>query len=341
MLRKHSLSSVLCRKSSIKPKGYIMKIAMLEAKTVSQGDVSFEEFYRLGEVTEYPLTPAADVIKNIGDAEAVICNKTVFTEDILRACPKLKYIGVCATGYNNIDVAACRKLGITVCNVPEYSTAAVAQQVFSFILHFTNQTSRYGEFTAEGGWVRSETFSDFRYPLRELAGKTIGIIGYGSIGRKTAAIARAFDMKVIVNTRTARQDSSVRFVSIRELFAEADFVTAHCPLTAETEGLICRDTLEYCKPSCVIINTSRGAVVNEQDLADALNSGRIAGAALDVLCHEPMDADCPLLTAKNCLITPHIAWAALETRQRLVHTAAENLRAYIEGKPVNTVEDKK
>lgn len=314
-----------------------MKIAILEAKTVSRGDVSLEEFYRLGEVAEYPLTPAADVIKNIGDAEAAVCNKTLFTEDILRACPKLKYIGVCATGYNNIDVAACKKLGITVCNVPEYSTAAVAQQVFSFIFHFAGQTSRYGEFVRRGGWVKSETFSDFVYPIRELAGKTLGIIGYGSIGRKVAAIARAFDMKVIVNTRTARQDSTVRFVGIRELFSEADFVTAHCPLTPETEGLISGETLRYCKPECVIINTSRGGVVNERDLAEALNSGRIAGAALDVLRREPMDAECPLLTAKNCIITPHIAWAALETRRRLVRIAAENLRAYIDGKPINTV----
>lgn len=314
-----------------------MKIAILEAKTVSRGDVSFEEFYRLGEVAEYPLTPAADVIKNIGDAEAVLCNKTLFTEEILRACPKLKYIGLCATGYNNIDVAACKRLGITVCNVPEYSTAAVAQQVFSFILHFASRTSQYGEFVRGGGWVRSETFSDFVYPIQELAGKTVGIIGYGSIGRKVAAIAQAFDMKVIVNTRTARQDSSVKFVSIRELFSQADVITAHCPLTSETEGLINRGNIEYCKHSCVIINTSRGAVVNEQDLADALNSGRISGAALDVLCSEPMSADCPLLTAKNCIITPHIAWAALETRKRLVRIAAENLRAYIDGKPVNTV----
>lgn len=316
-----------------------MKIAILEAKTVSRGDVSFEEFYRLGEVTEYPLTPAADVVKNIGDAEAVLCNKTLFTREVLEACPNLKYIGLCATGYNNVDVAACQKLGITVCNVPEYSTSAVAQQVFSFILHFASRTSQYGEFVRGGGWVRSETFSDFVYPIQELAGKTLGIIGYGSIGRKVAAIAQTFDMKVIVNTRTAKQDSSVKFVSIRELFGQADVITAHCPLTPETEGLINRENLEYCKPSCVIINTSRGAVVNERDLSDALNSGRIAGAALDVLCSEPMSADCPLLTAKNCIITPHIAWAALETRQRLVRIAAENLSAYIEGKPINVVSE--
>lgn len=314
-----------------------MKIAILEAKTVSKGDVSFEDIYSLGDVKEYPLTPVEDIVKNVGDAEAVLCNKTPFTADILRACPKLKYIGLCATGYNNIDLKACGELGITVCNVPAYSTAAVAQQVFSFILYFANKSSKYNKFVKKGGWIRSETFSDFVYPIQELAGKTIGIIGYGSIGRKVAKIAQAFDMKVIVNTRTARQDGSVKFVSLKELFSEADVITAHCPLTEETNGLICRDTLEYCKPSCVIINTSRGAVVNEQDLADALNGDRISGAALDVLRREPMAEDNPLLTAKNCVITPHIAWAALETRRRLVKIAAENLKAYIEGNPVNTV----
>lgn len=314
-----------------------MKIAILEAKTVSKGDVSFEEIYNLGDVEEYPLTPAEDIVKNVGSAEAVLCNKTPFTEDILRACTKLKYIGLFATGYNNVDLKACRELGITVCNVPEYSTAAVAQQVFSFILYFANKSSKYNKFVKQGGWIRAETFSDFVYPIQELAGKTIGIIGYGSIGRKVAKIAQAFDMKVIVNTRTARQDSSVKFVGLRELFAEADVITAHCPLTKDTNGLICRDTLAYCKHSCVIINTSRGAVVAEQDLADALNSGKISGAAVDVLCKEPMAEDNPLLTAKNCIITPHIAWAALETRRRLVKTAAENLKAYIEGNPINTV----
>ncbi len=316
-----------------------MKIAILEAKTVSKGDVSFEEIYRLGDVDEYPLTPAADVVKNIGDAEAVLCNKTVFDEKVLRACPKLKYIGLCATGYNNIDLKTCNELGITVCNVPAYSTAAVAQQVFSFILHFASKTSKYNKLVKQGGWIKSETFCDFVYPIQELEGKTIGIIVYGYIGRKVAKIAQAFDMKVIVNTRTARQDSSVKFVSIKELFSKADVITAHCPLNEATTGLICRETLEYCKPSCVIINTSRGAVVNEQDLADALNSGKISGAALDVLCEEPMNENNPLLTAKNCIITPHISWAALETRQRLVKIAAENLAEYIAGKPINVVSE--
>ena len=314
-----------------------MKIAILEAKTVSRGDISFEEIYKLGEVAEFPLTPVENILRNIGDAEAVLCNKTPFTAEILRACPKLKYIGLCATGYNNVDIETCRELGITVSNVPAYSTSAVAQQVFSFILHFASRTSQYVDFVKDGGWIRSETFSDFRFPISELAGKTLGIIGYGSIGRKVAVIAEAFDMKVIVNTRTAKQDSSVKFVPLKELFRESDFITAHCPLTEDTNGLICKELLELCKPSCIVINTSRGAVVNEADLADALNRGRIAGAALDVLCEEPMSESTPLLNAKNCIITPHIAWAPLETRQRLVKTVYENLKAFIDGSPVNTV----
>lgn len=316
-----------------------MKIVILEAGTVSRGDVSFDGLYSLGGVTEYRLTPTDKIVENVGDAEAVLCNKTPFTADVLRACPNLKYIGLCATGYNNIDLKACRELGITVCNVPAYSAGAVAQQVFSFILSFFSRTAEYGEFVREGGWIRSETFSDFVFPTRELEGKTLGIIGYGTIGRRVAGIARAFGMNVIVNTRTAKQDSSVRFVGIKELFSESDVITAHCPLTDETRGLIGRENLALCKPSCIIINTSRGDVVDEQALADALNEGRIGGAALDVLQSEPMSEDCPLRSAKNCIITPHVAWAALETRERLVKTVVENLRAYIAGSPVNTVTD--
>ncbi len=315
-----------------------MKIVILEAATVSRnGDVSFDALRELGEVTEYPLTAESDIVRNVGDAEIVLCNKTPFTAEVLRVCPNIKYIGLCATGYNNIDLKACREHGITVCNVPAYSSAAVAQQVFAFILNFYSRVSEYDSFVRSGGWIRSETFSDFVYPTKEIAGKILGIIGYGSIGRKVANIARAFGMSVIVNTRTAKQDSSVRFADIKELFSEADIITVHCPLTEETRGLINRENLALCKPNCMIVNTSRGAVVNEYDLAEALNSGKIAAAALDVLQEEPMSADCPLLEAKNCVITPHVAWAALETRQRLVKTVIENVRAFAAGKPINIV----
>lgn len=314
-----------------------MKIVILEAATVSKNDVSFEEIYRLGEVREYPLTPVDKIVEYVGDAEAVLCNKTPFTAEVLEACPNLKYIGLCATGYNNIDVAAATRLGITVCNAPAYSNAAVAQQVFSFILRYTNRTSAYNRFVHNGGWIRSETFSAFEYPITELAGKTLGIIGYGRIGRQVAKIAHAFDMNVIVNTRTAKQDSSVKFVGLKELLAKSDIITLHCPLTDETNGLIGLDALKLCKPTAILINTSRGAVINEADLAYALDNDIIAGAGLDVLCEEPMSADNPLLNAKNCIITPHIAWAPIDTRKRLITIVADNLSAFINGKPINTV----
>lgn len=314
-----------------------MKIVILEAATVSKNDVSFEEIYRLGEVREYPLTPVDKIVEYVGDAEAVLCNKTPFTAEVLEACPNLKYIGLCATGYNNIDVAAATRLGITVCNAPAYSNAAVAQQVFSFILRYTNRTSAYNRFVHNGGWIRSETFSAFEYPITELAGKTLGIIGYGRIGRQVAKIAHAFDMNVIVNTRTAKQDSSVKFVGLKELLAKSDIITLHCPLTDETNGLIDLDALKLCKPTAILINTSRGAVINEADLAYALENDIIAGAGLDVLCEEPMSADNPLLNAKNCIITPHIAWAPIDTRKRLITIVADNLSAFINGKPINTV----
>lgn len=314
-----------------------MKIVMLEALTVSRGDVPFDNIYALGEVTEYPLTPEDKIIEYVGDAEAVLCNKTPFTAAVIERCPKLKYIGLCATGYNNIDLEAAARHGITVCNVPAYSNSAVAQQVFSFILRFTNRTSAYNRFVHGGGWIKSETFSAFEYPITELAGKTLGIVGYGRIGHNVAKIAHAFDMNVIVNTRTAKQDSSVRFVGLNELFDKSDFITLHCPLTPETNGLINLEALRQCKKSAVLINTSRGAVINEADLAFALNNGIIAGACLDVLCEEPMVENNPLLNADNCIITPHISWAPLETRQRLMKIVGDNLKAYLNGRPINTV----
>ncbi|MCD7730104.1 MAG: D-2-hydroxyacid dehydrogenase [Oscillospiraceae bacterium] len=314
-----------------------MKIVMLEAATVSKNDVSFEDIYRLGEVREYPLTPVDKITEYVGDAEAVLCNKTPFTSEVMEECPNLKYIGLCATGFNNIDIDAANRLGITVCNVPAYSDSAVAQQVFSFILHFSNRVGEYDGFVHDGGWVRSETFSAFDFPTTELEGKNLGIIGYGRIGHAAAKIARAFGMNVIVNTRTAKQDNTVKFVSFEQLLSESDFITLHCPLTPETNGLINMDVLKKCKPSAVLINTSRGAVVNEADLAAALNGGIIAGAGLDVLCEEPMNPANPLLTAKNCVITPHVAWAPIDTRRRLMKAAAANLSAYINGNPINTV----
>ncbi len=314
-----------------------MKIVLLEEKTVSQGDVSLDEFRSLGDVRSYPLTPQDKLVEYIGDAEATICNKTVFTRQVMESCPKLRYIGLCATGYNNIDISAANELGITVCNVPAYSTRAVAQQVFSYVLHFASRTADYNADVHQGGWIRSDTFSYFTIPTFELYGLTMGIIGYGSIGKAVAEIALAFGMKVIAATRTPQNDSRIKFMSIDEVFEQADFISVHCPLTADTEGLVNTKRLNSCKKTAYIINTSRGPVVNESDLAQALNSGIIAGAGVDVVSVEPMKSDNPLLTAKNCIVTPHVAWAPVQTRQRLVSIAADNLRKFIDGTPQNTV----
>lgn len=314
-----------------------MEIVLLEEKTVTQGDVSLDEFRTLGNVRSYPLTPHDKLIEYIGDAEAAICNKSVFTREVISACPKLKYIGLCATGYNNIDIEAANEYGVTVCNVPEYSTAAVAQQVFSYVLAFASRTSEYNSDVHNGGWIRSDTFSYFTIPTYELAGLTMGIIGFGSIGSAVAKIASAFGMKVIAATRTPKSADGVEFTDIDTVCSKADFISLHCPLTDKTKGLVNMDKLRLCKPSAIIINTSRGPVVNEDDLAYALNNDIIAGAGVDVVSVEPMAEGNPLMNAKNCIITPHVAWAPVQTRQRLVKIAAENLRSFIEGHPCNKV----
>ncbi len=315
-----------------------MKTVLLEEKTVtSGGDITFDEFRTFGELTVYPLTPPDKLIEYVADNEAAIINKTVFTADILKKCPSLKYIGLCATGYNNVDVDAARELGITVCNCPAYSTDAVAQQVFAYILHYANRVSDYNEDVHAGGWINSPTFAYFKFPMFELAGKKLGMIGYGSIGRRVAEIALTFGMEVLVSTRTPREDSRVRFVSREDIFRESDIITLHCPLTEDTRELICKETLSLCSKDAIIINTSRGGTVNEHDLAEALKNGSIAGAAVDVISEEPMKADNPLYGAPNCIITPHTAWSPMQTRKRLLRIAADNLRAFIGGHPINKV----
>lgn len=318
-------------------RGIFMKIVMLEAASVSLGDVSFDEIYRLGEVREFPLTPVDRIIENIGDAEAVLCNKTPFTADIIEQCPNIRYIGLCATGYNNVDLDAATRSGIVVTNVPAYSDMAVAQQVFAYILRFCNRTGEYDRFVKDGGWVRSPSFSAFEFPTVELDGKTLGIIGYGRIGHAVSRIARAFGMKVLVHTRTVRDEADVEFVSLDELLSRSDFITLHCPLTPETNGLVDIDFLKKCKPTAMLINTSRGAVVNERDMRYALDNGIIAAAGLDVLGQEPMAADNALFGSDKCMITPHVAWSPVETRRRLMKVVAENLAAFISGKPINKV----
>ena len=288
----------------------------------------------------YDRTDDADVIARIGDAELITTNKTVIDRHTMESCPKLKYIGVLATGYNVVDLDAAKEHGIVVTNVPAYSTDAVAQFTFALLLELANQVGVHNSSVKDGGWVRSKDFSYSVMPTMELYGKTMGIIGYGSIGQRVADIAHAFGMKVLVSSRTEKklpEGGWIRWVSREELFAEADVISIHCPLFPETKGMINREAIGLMKRTALVINTARGGCIVEQDLADALNLGRIAGAAVDVVSQEPMKEDNPLLTAKNIIITPHIAWAPREVRQRLLQIAGDNMGAFLAGHPINVV----
>ena len=270
-------------------------------------------------------------------SEAIICNKALIDREVVEACPKLKYVGLLATGYNNIDLEACSEKGIVVANAPNYSTNSVAQQTFAFILQLATNIDEYNKSVHDGDWVKSKQFSYFPYPIHEVCGKTLGIYGFGNIGKAVAKIADAFGMKVLITTRTKPVDCNYEIVDKDELFSRADYLTIHSPLNTDTKELVNKKTLSLMKKTAFFINTSRGGVVNEQDLADALNSDMIAGAGLDVLTVEPMVEGNPLLTAKNCIITPHIAWASFEARTRLITLVAENFRAFKQGKTQNVV----
>lgn len=314
-----------------------MKIVILDKRTVTEGDVSLEAIEQLGEVVSFDFTTPEEMVDHIGDAEAVLCNKTFMKREIMEQCPNLRYIGLFATGYNNVDLIAAKELGIVVCNAPAYSTDAVAQHAFALLLHITNKVSTYNDSVQAGGWIESRTFSYFPYPISELSGMTFGILGFGSIGKKVAGIAKAFGMRVIVYTRTPGQYEGVEYVSEEELFKHSDVLSIHCPLTDATRGFVDASRLAKMKSTAILINTARGPVVNEEDLANALNAGTIAAAGLDVLSHEPMKEDNPLRQAKNCVITPHVAWAPKQTRERLIGIVAENIRQYEAGSPINVV----
>lgn len=314
-----------------------MKIVILDKKTVTEGDISLKAIEDLGEVISYDITEKEDIVKNIGDAEIALCNKVSFDADVIDQCKNLKYIGIFATGYNNIDLEAARDKGIIVCNAPSYSTDAVAQHTFAFILHFMNKVAQYNQSVHEDRWINSKTFSYFPYPISEVAGKILGIAGYGSIGQKVAEIARAFGMKVIVYTRTKKDVPGIEFVNEEDLFKNSDILTIHCPLTEETRNFVNKERIELMKRDAILINTARGPIINEQDLADALNNERIAGAGLDVLSREPMREDNPLKSAKNCVITPHIGWAPIQARERLIGIVADNIKHFIDGNPMNVV----
>lgn len=318
-----------------------MKIVNLDGCTTNPGDLSWDGIKKYGDYTVYDRTSPEDIVIRAKGANALIINKTVITREILESLkPELEYIGLQSTGYNVVDCQAAKELGITVCNIPSYSTNAVAQLVFAFILEITNQVSVHSESVRNGDWCRCPDFCYWKTPLTELMGKTIGVIGFGSIGRKVAEIAEAFDMNVLAYSPRPKDKGglkSIHFVDLDTLLKTSDIITCHCPLTPETTGLINKENISKMKKSAIFINTSRGPVVNEQALADALNNGEITAAGLDVLETEPAKAENPLLTAKNCYITPHIAWAAKETRARLLSILEDNLKSYIEGNPKNVV----
>ena len=319
-----------------------MKIIILDGKAGNPGDLSWEGFEALGELTVYQRTPNDDkavIIERIGDAEAIITNKTLITADILEACPGIKYIGVSATGYNVVDLAAARAKGIPVTNIPAYSTESVAQYVFALLLEICNRVGHHSDAVKDGAWTRSPDFCFWDYPLIELSGKTMGIVGFGRIGQRTALIAKTFGMEVVAfnPSKSAAGAEIADYVELDELYARADVVTLHCPLTDGNKGMINKDSISKMKDGVIIINTARGPLVNEQDLTDALNAGKVYAAGVDVVSEEPIKADNPLLTAKNCFITPHIAWAPIESRQRLMDNAVKNLKSFLEGSPINVV----
>jgi len=316
-----------------------MKIVVLDGFAMNPGDLSWEGLKKLGNCAIYDRTKPGEVFDRIKDAAAVITNKAVIDEQLIDRLPDLRYIGVTATGYNVVDVKAASRKGIVVTNIPAYSTDSVAQLVFSHILNVVNRVELHATSVRSGEWANNPDFAYWRSPQTELAGKTLGIVGFGRIGRAVAQIAMAFGMKVIFSNRSQITDKpdGTRQTILNEVFAESDVVSINCPLTTDNSEFVNRDLLHTMKPTAILINTGRGGLINEADLATALNSGIIAAAGLDVLSTEPPTADNPLPSAKNCFITPHIAWATFEARQRLMSITVENLQCFISGKAQNVV----
>ena len=315
-----------------------MKIVILDAYAANPGDLSWDEFAALGDLTVYDRTAQEDAAARIGDAEVVFINKVRLTDEIFAACPNLKLVSILATGYNIVDLAAAKRRGITVCNVPGYSTRAVVQMTFALLLEICQQVGLHSGAVHTGRWQTCPDFCFWDRPLIELDGKTMGIVGYGAIGSAVGTVAQALGMKLLV---TARHEKPVpegaRFVSLPELLAQSDVVSLHCPQTAENARMIDAGALAQMKDGAILLNTARGGLLDEQAVADALRSGKLLAAGMDVVSAEPIRADNPLLTAPNCFLTPHIAWAPLETRRRLQAISAETLRAFLEGKPQNVV----
>lgn len=316
-----------------------MNITVVDGYTLNPGDLSWSEFDKLGRCTVYNRSSRPNVIQRCQDAAIVITNKVTFDRETLLALDKLKFIAVTATGYNVVDVACAKEKGVRVSNVPTYGTRSVAQMVFALLLELTNHVAHHARTASDGQWARCDDFCYWDFPLIELDGLTMGLVGYGRIGQATALLARAFGMKVVaydVNS-ASEMNNDVMFVSLDELFAVSDVISLHCPLTRENEGMVNAQKIARMKPTSFLINTSRGPLVNERDLADALNSGKIAGAGLDVLTIEPPVADNPLLHAKNCYVTPHISWATKAARARLLKMTFDNVQSFLKGTPQNLV----
>lgn len=316
-----------------------MKIVALDGYGLNPGDLSWDAVSQLGELTVYDRTSSEEIIARSAGAEAILTNKTVITAEIMEALPDLKYIGVLATGYNVVNIDAAREKGIVVTNIPAYSTPSVAQMVFAHILNIAQQVQHHSEEVRKGRWTNNAYFCFWDTPLIELREKKIGLVGLGHTGYNTARIAIGFGMQVTAYTSKSslQLPPEIKKRTLDELFSECDIVSLHCPLTDETKELVNAERLRLMKPTAILINTGRGPLVNEQDLADALNAGKLYAAGLDVLSSEPPKADNPLLTARNCYITPHIAWASLEARTRLMDILVENIKAFQAGKPVNNV----
>ena len=315
-----------------------MKIVILDGHALNPGDLSWDCIRQFGEVTVYERTPnKAETIRRIGDAQIVLLNKVPIDAEILDACPSIRFICCLSTGYNVVDIHAARERGIPVCNVPDYSTAAVSQFTFALLLELCHRIGHHDKTVHDGKWAACQDFCYWDTPQMELAGKTMGIIGYGRIGQAVSIIARAMGMDVLAYSRTVRDDVDVDYVDMDTLLRRSDVISLHCPLFPETEKLINGETIAKMKDGAILLNTSRGQVIDEAAVAAALCSGKLRGAAMDVVSEEPISPDNPLLTAPNCVITPHMAWAPVETRQRILDTTVQSIRGYLNGNPQNVV----
>ena len=318
-----------------------MKIVVLDGYCENPGDLSWAPLEQFGEVVVYDRTPDSKeaVVERLQDADILVGNKNNITAEIMDACPKLKYIAVQATGYNVIDVAAAKERGIPVSNVPTYGTMAVAQHTMALLLEITNLVGHHNDRVHAGRWAEGPDWGFWDSPLMELDGKTMGVIGFGKIGQQTAKMAKAFGMNILATGSRPNDEGRAigEYVEMDELLAKSDVITLHCPLFPNTKGIICKENIDKMKDGVIILNSSRGPLVVEQDLADALRSGKVKAAAVDVVSAEPMTNDNPLLTAPNCIITPHIAWAPREARQRIMDTTAKNIEAFLNGSPINVV----